>query len=172
MKLIDKKKKIILDADVIIHFYKGEHLGLLTQIYPNKLFIVKDVLIEVLKGKLRFQIEKALIMKLIKELDISSDLRVLKEYAKLKKQFGLGESASMAYCKYNNDVLASSNLKDIKKYCEDNNIQYLTTMDFINAAFEKELLNESDCDYFIYNVISKGSKLPFNTIAEYRASSQ
>lgn len=93
---------------------------------------------------------------------------VLKEFAFLKKRFGIGESACMAYCKYNKDVLASSNLKDIKTYCKNNKIQYLTTMDFINSAYEQKMLDESECDYFIYNVKSKGSILPCNTIKEYR----
>jgi hypothetical protein len=172
MKSVDKKKKIILDADVIIHFHKGEQLGLLTRIYQNKLFIVKDVLNEVFKGKLRFQIENSLNMNLIQELNISTDMRVLKEYAILKKRFGPGESACMAYCKFNNDVLASSNLRDIKQYCDDNKIQYLTTMDFINTAFEKNLLNESECNIFINKVISQGSRLPYNSIAKFRASIQ
>jgi len=36
-----------------------------------------------------------------------------KEFFILQKKYGLGESAAMVYCKYRNDVLASSNLKDI-----------------------------------------------------------
>jgi len=168
MKSIEKHKKIILDADVIIHFFKAGHLGLLTQIYANKLYLVKDVLTEVFKGELRNQIENSLRMKLIEELDFSSDMKVLAEYAKLKRLYGPGESACMAYCKFNDDVLASSNLKDIKEYCEENNIQYLTTLDFLNTAYEKGLLNEADCDYFIYKVKSQGSKLPVNSIKEFR----
>ena len=168
MKIIEKNKKIILDADVIIHFFKAGHLGLLTQIYPNKLYLVKDVLTEVFKGKLRNQIENSIRMKFIEELDFSTDMKVLSEYAKLKRQYGPGESACLAYCKFNNDVLASSNLKDIKKYCEDNNIQYLTTLDFLNTAYENDLLNKADCDYFIYNVTSQGSKLPVASIEEFR----
>lgn len=87
-----KIKKIILDADVIIHFYKAGHLGLLPQIYSNKLYIVKDVLDEVI----------------------------------------------------------------------------LTTLDLLNRAYEKNLLDEGECDYFIYNVKSKGSRLPVNSIKEFR----
>ena len=168
MKKIDRNKRIILDADVIIHFYRGEQIALLPYIYSNTYIIIKDVLDEVFKGKLRIVVENYLKMNLVSEIDFSSDLRVLKEYALLKKKYGLGESACMAYCKFNNDVLASSNLKDIRQYCEKNNIQYLTTMDFINTAYEKGMISEADCDYFIYNVISKGSRLPFNTMADFR----
>jgi len=170
MKQVDKNKKILLDADVIIHFSKGEQLHLLTRIFPNKLYLVKDVFREVFTGSLRIEIENLLRMKLLDELDFSNDLTVLKEYAKLKRRFGPGESACMAYCKYHNDILASSNLKDIKIYCEENSITYLTTMDFLNAAFEKELISEAACNLFIENVTNRNSRLPFKTIAEFRDS--
>lgn len=170
MKFIDKNKKIIVDADVIIHFSKGEQLFLLRQIFPNQLYIVKDVFLEVFKGNLRTEIENLIKMCLLKELDFSSDMEVVKEYARLKKTFGPGESACMAYCKFHRDVLASSNLKDIKQYCDENEITYLTTMDFIEAAFETGLLTEDECDTFINNVITKGSRLPFESLAEYKKS--
>ena len=107
MKSIEKNKKIILNADIIIHFFKAGHFGLLTQIYPNKLCLVKDVLTEVFKGELRIKIENSLRMKLIEELDFLTDMKMLSEYAKLKRLYGPGESACMAYCKFNNDALAA-----------------------------------------------------------------
>lgn|SRR5690554_2408172 len=170
MKHIDSNKKIIVDADVIIHFSKGGQLFLLPGIYPNRICIVKDVFLEVFKGSLRTELERMVQMKLIEELNFSGDFEVIKEYARLKRMFGAGESACMAYCKFHRDVLASSNLKDIKDYCMENEITYLTTMDFLNAAFERKLLNEAACNSFISDVLSKGSKLPFKTLADFRMS--
>jgi hypothetical protein len=89
------------------------------------------------------------------------------EYARLIKTFGKGESACMAYCKFNKDILASSNLKDISIYCEENEITYLTTMDFLAEALNEKQLTEHECNDFIRNVKAVGSKLPVNTIAEY-----
>ncbi len=167
---IDPNKKILLDADVIIHFFKGDKLSILHKIFPNKLYILDFVFNEILKGTLRIQVENLLRFKYVFELEFENDSRVRAEYARLKKFFGSGESACMAYCRYNNDVLASSNLKDISKYCNENNIQYLTTMDFIYQAYSTGVLSETDCDYFIFNVKSKGSKLPYTTIKDYLLS--
>ncbi len=165
---IDPNKKVLLDADVIIHFFKGDKLSILHTIFPNnKLYILDFVFNEVLKGTLRIQFENLLRFKYLFELEFEKDPKVRAEYARLKKIFGSGESACMAYCRYNNDVLASSNLNDIKKYCTENSIQYITTMDFIYQAYITNVLTESDCDYFIFNVKSKGSKLPFNKIKDY-----
>lgn len=169
--MIDSKKKIILDADVIIHFCKGELLGKLPFIYPNKLYIPNIVYKEALSKRHATEVSNLLNFKLANELEIKADMKVFIEYNRLVKSgLGKGESACMVYCKYNKDVIGSSNLKDIKKYCIDNDILYLTTMDFINTAFESKILTESECDEFIYNVTSKGSRLPFNSLKEYRES--
>lgn len=164
---IDRNKKILLDADVIIHFNKGEQIALLHKIFPNKLYLLDVVFEEVFKGAQRVLIENLIKMGMIEELSFEGELDVLKEYSKLKKKYDFGESACMAYCKYHNDVLASSNLSDIKSYCEDNKIQYLTTMDFLYQAYSDGLMSEAECDFFIYNVKSKDSTLPVNSIQEY-----
>jgi len=164
---IDQSKIILLDADVIIHFIKGDQLAILTDIFPNKYGILDFVFEEVFKGSLKTQVENLLRYKRVIEVKFDNSLEVTKEFARLKKKFGIGESACMAYCKYHKEVLASSNLSDIKPYCEQNEIQYITTMDFLSEAFKKAMLSESECDYFIYLVKSKGSKLPVNSISDF-----
>jgi hypothetical protein len=162
------KTKILLDADVIIHFEKAGKLFDLPKIFKEEKVILDIVTKEITKKKsLQTFYEGIIRLNLIKEITFQSDIKVLQEYARLKKHFGDGESACMAYCKFNKDILASSNLKDIKKYCEDNDIQYVTTMDFLAEAFKTKLYTEAECDEFIYEVKSKGSKLPCDTIQEY-----
>ena len=73
----------------------------------------------------------------------------------------------MAYCLYHKDVIGSSNLKDITNYCQENGITYLTTMDFLAEAYRTGKMDEAACDFFIYNVKLKGSKLPCDTISEF-----
>jgi hypothetical protein len=80
---------------------------------------------------------------------------------------GKGESACLAFAKYTSNIVASSNLKDIQNYCIENKIDYLTTMDFLEYAHQNKILSEADCDYFIYNVKSKDSRLPYNSMKEY-----
>jgi len=164
---IDASKKILLDADVIIHFIKGEQTGVLHQIFSNKLCILDVVLEEVFRGRSRATIENLIKYHVIFELSFSDDIEVVREYGRLRKIYGKGESACMAYCKFNKDVLASSNLRDIKLYCHQHGIQYLTTLDFVYKAYLKGIMDEANCDYFIYNVLSKGSKLPCSNLAEY-----
>ncbi|MDF1571942.1 MAG: hypothetical protein P1P82_10025 [Bacteroidales bacterium] len=164
---IGEHKKIIIDADVIIHFSKADQLGILHTIYPNQIYLLDFVFKEVFMGNLKIQVENMIRFGFLQELEFNDDIKVLREFALLKRKFGTGESACMAYCRFHDDVLASSNLKDIKKYCEQHKIQYLTTMDFLLTAYDKGILAESECDQFITDVLSKGSKLPYTNIKKY-----
>lgn len=89
--MIDPEKKVILDADVLIHFIKGEFLFSIPRILDNELIILDSV-----------------------------------------------ESACLAYAKFNKDILASSNLRDIKKYCSFHDIEYLTTIDLLKVGYEND----------------------------------
>ena len=66
-----------------------------------------------------------------------------------------------------NDVLGSSNLRDIKEYCEKNQITYLTTIDFLYYAYVHKKMTEKECQHFISDVNSKGSRLPVVDIMTY-----
>ena len=163
------EKFILLDADVVVHFDKGGQLLLLKQIFNNKLKILNKVVSELKGLPATKEIAKNLIVfQIAEEIIFPNEPKYIVEYAKLLKEgLGKGESACLAYLLYHNNILASSNLKDVKRYCEQNKIELLTTMDILKIAFEKGLLNEPECDFFIYEVTSQNSKLPFKTIKEY-----
>lgn len=78
----------------------------------------------------------------------------------------------MVYCRDNHDVLGSSNLRDIKQYCSENGITYLTTLDFLYYAYIRKKITKEECDAFIEEVISKDSKLPKIDISQYNCDVQ
>ena len=166
------KTKIILDADVIIHFMKAGRLSfLLTDIFPEYSFIILDVVYNEV-SKLRSaktQIDNTLrfLGKRISLITFNPTGDSTREYALLTSYLGRGESACMVYCRDNNDVLGSSNLRDIKKYCEENQITYLTTIDFLYYAYIRKKMSAKECVDFIDDVIGKGSKLPEIDITTY-----
>ncbi len=167
------KVKIVIDADVIIHFIKGESLHLLPKIFPNYQFVILDRLLnKELRGE---QFTKNYLDNFFKffpnaitEIQWNPNYEMLKEFAELNKRYGMGESMCMVYCKFNNDVIASSNITEITNYCDSNNIQYITTMDFIAQALKIGLMSEAECDLFLTTVIAKKSTLPFNKISKYK----
>ena len=72
----------------------------------------------------------------------------------------------MAYCRYTNYVFGSSNLRDIKEYCQQHKLVYLTTIDFLYYAIKRGKMTVDEAHQFVGAVLDKGSKLPqtdFNT---------
>ncbi|OFY38920.1 MAG: hypothetical protein A2X18_05385 [Bacteroidetes bacterium GWF2_40_14] len=168
MRLV--KTKIVLDADVIIHFIKGGMLNVLPIIFLDYDYVILNFVYDELSSKQKEQINNQIhFFQNIQLINYTPTGLEVVEYARLRANpiLGKGESACMVFCKYNNDVVGSSNLKDIQKYCLDNKITFLTTMDFLAHALRKNLLTVEQCNKFIYEVKNSDSKLPVNFIEEY-----
>lgn len=168
------KTKIVLDSDVVIHFIKGDCLTLLFEIFPEYQYLLLDIVYDELsKNSQTRTIINNIVSRLSGKLQTvpfqpKGDL--MREYAKLTRTLGKGESACMIYCYDNKDVLGSSNLKDIKDYCAAHQITYLTTLDFLYYAYIRKKMTKKDCDEFIRKVLDKGSKLPMVDITKYVCS--
>ena len=167
------KTKIVLDADVIIHFVKAGQFSLLLDIFPEYQYLILDVVYDevTVNRATKVQIDNTLSFfgNRISSVKFDPKGESRLEYARLRSSLllGKGESACMVYCRDNQDVLGSSNLKDIKEYCAGNRITYLTTLDFLYYAFFRKKMTKEDVDAFIAEVIAKGSKLPTVDIEKY-----
>ena len=155
--------KIVLDADVIIHFAKGGLLNVLPSILPEYEFVVLDkVMEEVHKPALTQLQNQMLFLKNIREVKFGMSVEERREYARLVSQLcvGKGESACMAYCRFNHDVVGSSNLRDIAVYCKENKIVYLTTLDFLYYGIQRSVFSKDVAVEFIKQVNSQNSRVP------------
>lgn len=165
-----KKTKIVLDADVIIHFIEAGNFSLLPDIFPEYDYVILDVVYnEVSKNsKTKKFIDNYLYhFPKLKQEVFAPKGESMKEYFLLQRTLGKGESACMVYCRDNQDVLGSSNLRDIKDYCSKNNIIYLMTLDFLYYAYCRKKMTEKECTEFIQSVNNAGSKLPMIDITQY-----
>lgn len=167
------KTKIVLDADVIIHFVKAGRFALLLDIFPEYQYLILDVVYDevTVNRTTKTQIDNTLRFFASRITNVKFDPKGESrlEYARLRNTLllGKGESACMVYCRDNKDVLGSSNLRDIKEYCANNLITYLTTLDFLYYAYVRKKMTKGDVDTFIADVIAKGSKLPRVDIEKY-----
>lgn len=162
------KTKIVLDADVIIHSYKGGSLHLLPSILGEYDHIILSKVYEELNRAERACIDRIITTfhsLAVVEYNPTGD--ELREFALLYQTSGKGESACMAYCKYHNDVIGSSNLADIRRYCENNGITYLTTFDFLYFGIQRGKITIADAKQFIQIVKDNGSKLPDDDIETF-----
>ena len=162
------KIQIVLDADVVIHFSKGGLLSLLPRIFPDYEYVLLEAVHEELLSDIRTQIDNQMaLLKNITLLPFAPRDEMLREYAMLRSRFGKGESACMAYCLFTHNVIGSSNLRDIRAYCQEKQITYLTTMDFLWYAWRKHLMTTDEVKSFMNEVRSKGSILPEVDIEKY-----
>ena len=160
-----KKTKIVLDADVIIHFAKAGRLHELPSILPEFQFMVLDVVKRELSVMILSILEKMMTRdKTLVEAQFGCSQVEIKEFAWLTSADGLGlgrgESACMVYCLYHKDVLGSSNLRDICSYCEEKGITYLTTLDFLYYAIQRGKMTKAEAEEFVRAVVEGGSRLP------------
>jgi hypothetical protein len=170
--VMKKNDKIILiDADVISHFITGGLITLLPKIFPYPIKILDKVYAEIsrMPGR-KAEVDNLLNFKLMEKIPFPEENpEVKKEYLHIKKLMfkGDGEAACLAVVRYSQDILASSNLKDIASYCKMHQISYLTTMDFLCKAVKNGQMSESDCDHFIQRVLNAGSRLPVKKWEDY-----
>lgn len=159
---------ILLDSDVIRHFINGNFLHLLESIYSGRFVILDKVKQEICRSSsLRAIVEDFINDHNIPVMPFPKDMAIIVEYAYLNRDFGVGESACMAVARHQQQYIASSNLKDIGKFCEKHGITYLTTMDILEQALKDAIMTKVECDQFITSVLAKGSKLPFTTMDKF-----
>ena len=157
------KTKIVLDADVIIHFAKGGLLSLLPRIFPEYEYIVLDIVYKEVKQPILNQLNNQIkFLQNIREVTFGDTIEQKREFARLTDVMGLGrgESACMVFCRYNHDVIGSSNLRDIVAYCEKHEIVYLTTIDFLFYGIQRKVITKDQANEFITTVNSMGSRDP------------
>jgi predicted nucleic acid-binding protein len=176
---MEKPKRIILvDADVVSHFIIAGEVATLCAIFPaNPVYILDKVYTELQQwpsSTMRNAVSSLISNEVIQVMDFPEDNDEIKrEYYWIKNmQFkGDGESACLAVARFNKNILASSNLRDIKSYCTMHKIDYLTTMDFLCEALRNGLFTADRCNTFIASVLSAGSKLPVKTMTAYQCRS-
>jgi len=155
------RSKIVLDADAIIHFAKGGCLSILPDILKLYDFVVLSTVYKEISEPLKTQLDNQVnLLKIVSIVPFDPSGELAKEFALLTKTLGRGESACMVYCRYNHDVIGSSNLKDSRAYCEKYQLTYLTTIDFLYYAVKNRLLKVQEANQFVIDVRNNDSTLP------------
>ena len=83
------------------------------------------------------------------------------------RPIGNGEAAALALAKTKNGIVASNNLRDVKKYVESLDIKHITTADILCEALKRGLIDETQGNRIWAKMIAKRRKLPDNTFSEY-----
>lgn len=152
-------KIILLDCDVISHFIANSAINDLPYILaPHECVVLDYVYNEIAARPMRLAFFQPLIISgKIKRMNFPENIEINKEFARIKSKnplIGDGERACMAVAKFNKNIVASSNFRDVAPYCTDNNILFLGTLDILSFAVNKGIYDEKKCDDFISTAAS------------------
>lgn len=161
--------KILLDCDVFIHFLKGVKILELPKIFPGRFVMLDKIKAELLKrNSNNLAVGVFLIAAGVPVIPMPTEEPIVREYFQLRKTMDDGEAACLAMARFNKEYVASSNITLIADYCQANDIVYYTTMDLLHEAMVMGVITEDEADGFVKEVITKGSKLPSMSMADYR----
>jgi predicted nucleic acid-binding protein len=172
-----KRKIILLDSDVISHFMSTAKIDLLPKILsPHHLFIVEDVYRESIHHPL-FEDRKQELDNWISRHKIQriafpwNNDNIKLEFYRIKKespQLGAGERACLAIARYDKDVIASSNFRDVADYCKEFDIEHIGVMDILTIAVRRGIFSNDDCNMFIHDAITiNDGKFPVDKFENY-----
>lgn len=165
--------KVLVDADVVSHFLTGDRMALLNAVFPGRLAMLAQVEEELrVVRKFNTAIDNFIRFCQVEQVVLPDEDALTLEYALLLRTFGKGESACMSLARFRGNYIASSNLKDIKAYCQQHHIRYYTTFDILHLAVTKHHLSEAECDVFIACVKAAGSRMPFATYQDFLRTNQ
>lgn len=172
-----RNKAILVDTDVISHFIATGNIDHLSEIFrPHTLLIVENVYKEAThhpgeidrKQKIDDWIKRCKITR-ISFPQFNENVR--KEFYRIKKEsplLGDGERACMSIARFGQEVVASSNFRDVAPYCEANGIEYVGTLDILVIAMQKGIYTAEDCNKFITDAQGLNeAKFPVNDINMY-----
>lgn len=171
-------KVILVDADVISHFIATGHIYELNEIlFPHQLYIVDNVYKEAIyhpsdksrKGKVDEWLQKSNACR----IDFPKlNRNIMAEFFKLKRDnrlLGDGERACMAMARFGQEVIASSNFRDVAPYCEVNGIEYVGVLDILQIAVNKGYWNISQCNQFINDAVRiNNARFPVDKMENYK----
>lgn len=141
---------LYFDTDCLSAFLWIENESILTQLYPGRVIIPKQVYDELSSvPHLQERINTLLERNEVELLEIEVGTPAADLYAELTGSprpghtvIGRGEAASLALSKTFNGIVASNNLRDITQYIEEYQLQHKTTGDILVEALDAGIITE------------------------------
>lgn len=161
---------IVLDTDFVSSFACVDRLDIIEDLYSRRMIVLEEVTEELkrvryLEGRVCFSIMHGHIRR-VQMMACSAEAL---EYTRLREsdRYGSGEAACMAYARYCGGIVASNNLRDVRRYCDDWKIQLLTAADVLLQVYDEERLDLTHIDLIWGRMVEKRRRLPASSFTEY-----
>lgn len=166
---------LYFDTDCLSAFLWVKNESILTQLYPGRVVIPKQVYDELASvPHLQARINSLLGQNKVELLEIDAGTPAAELYAELTGNprpghiiIGRGEAASLALSKTFNGIVASNNLRDITQYIEEYGLQYKTTGDILLEALDAGIISEPEGNSLWSNMLRKRRQLGASSFTEF-----
>lgn len=166
---------LYFDTDCLSAFLWVKDESILTQLYPGRVIIPKQVYDELASvPHLQARIDILLGKNDVELLEIEAGTPAAELYAALTGSprpghviIGRGEAASLALSKTFNGIVASNNLRDIAQYIEEYNLQHKTTGDILVEALHAGIISEQEGNFLWSNMLKKRRQLGAPSFTEF-----
>lgn len=166
---------LYFDTDCLSAFLWVRNESILTQLYPGRVIIPKQVYDELASvPHLQARIDTLLRQNKIELLEIKVGTPAAELYAELTGNprpghiiIGRGEAASLALSKTFNGIVASNNLRDITQYIEEYDLQHKTTGDILVEALDAGIISEPEGNALWSNMLRKRRQLGAPSFTEF-----
>ena len=163
------------DTDCLSSFLWVKEESIILNIFAGRIVIPKVVMDELsavghLYAKLQNYINSGRVD--VEDIAVGDEAYVYYEKFTLDpdegyRTIGNGEAAALALAKTKKGIVASNNLRDVKKYVEALGIKHITTADILDEALRRGLIDEAKGNQIWAKMIAKRRKLPTNTFSDY-----
>ena len=172
-------KTLFFDNDCISAFLWINNTSIVTQLYKGRVAIPGQVYDELRMGRGAAKVLKERIDILVENGDAvivhmdtgSPEYAIYSSLALAPpagtRTIGRGEAACIALAKERNGILASNNLRDIKRYIEEYHLEHITTADIIVEAVDKKLITEKDAEDMWREMLARRRRIGANSFHEY-----
>lgn len=169
------KPPLYFDTDCLSAFLWVKNERILTQLYPGRIIVPKQVYDELSSvPPLKKQIDSLLKRNEAELLAIVADTPEAALYEQLTGIprpehvcLGRGEAASLALSKVHNGVVASNNLRDITPYIAEFHLQHKTTGDILVEALDAGIISKDVGDSLWNSMLRKRRQLGAKSFAEF-----
>ena len=164
---------LVFDTDVLSCFLWTGHEVLLNQLYPNGIVLdvvefeinkvppLREALTRIRnRGWLDFQSVDA-------TSDIGHEYMGLTATSRKPSPLGRGESAVMAWVRCRGGTVASNNLRDVRRYCQQHALPFMTIRAMVaDAVLNRDCLTLDDAERFWRKMRAARRRLPCDTAEE------
>lgn len=170
-------EKMFFDTDCFSSFLWVGREDIILIKYKGRIVIPQYVYEEFCRpgvNQLRVKVDNMLAAKLLLRMDIifgSEEAKLFRELTKMPRNghtvIGKGEASALVLAKFNEGILASNNLRDVKKYTHEFNLKLITTADILIDAFTDLYIDETEANKIWTDMLKKQRKLPAASFSEY-----